>query len=107
ALTLALLLALTGQGLAQSRGMSAAVGQMTLCTGTGPVVVYVDDQGQPTKAPHYCPDFALALMAALLPDPASAAPPPEPSTLRRFAQDRAEIPAPRTPRKARAPPLVV
>ena len=27
--------------------------------------------------------------------------------LRRFAQDRAEIPAPRTPRKARAPPSVV
>ncbi|MDP5220272.1 hypothetical protein Q5Y75_24070 [Ruegeria sp. 2205SS24-7] len=59
------LLALTGQGLAMSRGVSASVGQMVICTGTGPVMVHVDEDGQPTRPPHYCPDYVLSLLGAL------------------------------------------
>ena len=44
-LVLVLLLAVSGQGLAQGRGDTAAVGQAVICTGTGP--------------PRYCPDFAM------------------------------------------------
>ncbi|MEX0349094.1 MAG: hypothetical protein AB3N15_06675 [Paracoccaceae bacterium] len=65
ALAVSALLALTGQGLAMSRGVSAAVGQMVICTGTGPVVVHVDAEGQPTGPPHYCPDYAVSLLGAL------------------------------------------
>lgn len=65
ALTLSLVLVLTGQSLAQSRGVTMAQGQVEICTGSGPVMVYVDADGQPTQAPHYCPDFALTLLSAL------------------------------------------
>ncbi|NOE18820.1 hypothetical protein GS634_11880 [Ruegeria atlantica] len=104
---LSLLLVLTGQGLAVSRGMDRAVGQMVLCTGTGPVVVYMDEDGQPTAPPHYCPDYALSLMGAV-----AVAQPPMP-----MAPERAQIaplrhlvnqialPVPGTP--ARAPPVRV
>ncbi|MFA3919635.1 hypothetical protein [Ruegeria hyattellae] len=78
ALAVSALLALTGQGLAMSRGVSASVGQMVICTGTGPVVVYVDAEGQPTRPPHYCPDKAMSLLGALelVEVEPSVAPPP-------------------------------
>ena len=60
---IALMLALTSQSLAIARGASAASGQMVICTGTGPQAVYVDAEGQPTSAPHICPDAALELPA--------------------------------------------
>ncbi|KUJ76135.1 hypothetical protein AVO45_12520 [Ruegeria marisrubri] len=105
ALALAMLVALTGQGLAASRGLNAAVGQMEICTGTGPVVVYMDEQGQPAQPPHYCPDYALTVLGAIAPDqaPVPVAPPramPEPS---RTAHSLISQPLPATP--ARAPPL--
>lgn len=56
---LALILALTSQGMAVARGASAATGQMVLCTGAGPVAIYLDADGAPTSAPHICPDSAL------------------------------------------------
>lgn len=65
---LSLLVVSTGVGVAGSRGIDRAVGQMVLCTGDGPVTVYMDAEGQPTKAPHFCPDFALALLGAVLPE---------------------------------------
>ncbi|RLK11358.1 hypothetical protein [Ruegeria conchae] len=104
---LSLLVLVTGQGLAASRGIDRAVGQMVLCTGTGPVVVYMDDEGQPTRAPHYCPDYALSLLGAvhdaraalpLAPSRALPAPP-----LR--SADLISAPLPRHP--ARAPPISV
>lgn len=66
-LLLALMLALTSQSMAVARGASAATGQMVLCTGTGPVAVYVDAQGQPTSAPHICPDSAFNVLFELRP----------------------------------------
>jgi hypothetical protein len=62
AVLLALVLGLTSQSMAVARGASAATGQMVLCTGTGPVAVYLDAEGQPTSAPHICPDAALNIL---------------------------------------------
>lgn len=65
ALTLALLLGVTAQGAAVARGMPGASGQMELCTGTGPVMVYIDENGKPTAPPHLCPKFAPLLILSL------------------------------------------
>ncbi|SLN59071.1 hypothetical protein PEL8287_03184 [Roseovarius litorisediminis] len=62
---LCLMLAITSHSAAVARGAPGPAGQMVLCTGTGPVTVLVDAQGQPTGAVHICPDYALALFAAL------------------------------------------
>ncbi|MEM7089027.1 MAG: hypothetical protein AAF496_05595 [Pseudomonadota bacterium] len=81
---MSLLLVLTGQSVASSRGMDMSAGQMVLCTGAGPVVVYIDENGQPTSPPHYCPDYALTLLGAI------AVP---------------QVPLPAAPRQARSAPL--
>lgn len=62
---LAVVIALTAQSAALARTMPDAAGQMVLCTGTGPVMVYFDEDGAPTAAPHLCPDCALSLILAL------------------------------------------
>lgn len=101
---LSLLVILTGQGVAASRGVDTAVGQMVLCTGVGPVVIYMDAEGQPAKPPHFCPDYALTLLGAIavvshvLPDAPSYAGP----YLERG--DRSLIAAPVPFQPARAPP---
>ncbi len=105
AFALSVLLVLTGQGVAASRGVGEAVGQMVLCTGTGPVVVYMDQDGQPTQPPHYCPDYALSLLGAVQQaEPSLPAPPdralPGPATV---AHNLISLPQPQTP--ARAPPV--
>lgn len=64
ALLLALVLALTSQSMAVARGASAATGQMVLCTGSGPMAIYLDAEGKPTSAPHICPDSALNISFA-------------------------------------------
>ena len=65
AVLLAVVLALTSQSMAVARGSAAATGQMVLCTGTGPVAVFTDADGQPTSAPHICPDSALNVLLAV------------------------------------------
>lgn len=64
-LIMAALIVLTAQSAAVARTMPDATGQMVICTGTGPVMVYVDEEGAPTAPPHICPDFALSLLLAL------------------------------------------
>lgn len=59
-----LLLVLTAQSAAVARTMPDATGKMVLCTGSGPVMVYMDAEGNPTGAPHICPDCALSLIVA-------------------------------------------
>lgn len=71
--TLCVLLALTAQGGVAGQGASVATGQMVICTGTGTLTVYVDAQGQPTAAPHICPDCVLVFnLASAAPLPALA-----------------------------------
>lgn len=64
ALALSLMLVVTGQGMAVARGMRGPAGQMVICTGSGPVMVSVDEKGQPTGPAHICPDGALSLIQA-------------------------------------------
>ena len=65
-LLLACLMAFTAVHMGYIRGQAPAVGQMELCTGTGPVTVGVDAEGKPASL-HYCPDCALTLLAAVAP----------------------------------------
>jgi hypothetical protein len=61
-------LVLAAFGGASARMMRSATGQMVICTGTGPAVIYVDDAGQPAKPPHPCPDcISLTLETGLVP----------------------------------------
>ncbi|WP_425043479.1 hypothetical protein [Primorskyibacter sp. S87] len=64
-LFLGLSVSLTGLAVASTRGLDQSLGQVELCTGSGPVIVYLDEDGQPAAPPHYCPEFALNLLAAL------------------------------------------
>ena len=59
-----LVLILTGQSMVVARGASVATGQMVICTSNGLSTVYVDAQGEPTSAPHICPDCMLAFSDA-------------------------------------------
>ncbi|WP_233421984.1 hypothetical protein [Ruegeria profundi] len=104
-MAISLLVILTGQGVAASRGMDGPVGQMVLCTSTGPVVVYMDASGQPTRPAHFCPDYALALLGAIdVPalDLPLASKVTQPAPLRK-ADNLIALPVPRKP--ARAPPI--
>lgn len=65
-------LVLTGHSMAIARGMSPASGWMELCTGTGPAMIAVDENGVPTGHSHICPDFSLSLMDAIAPPAALA-----------------------------------
>lgn len=49
-----------------------AVGQMVICTGFGATVLYTDADGQPTSAPHLCPDCVMQAGVAIVPDAGAA-----------------------------------
>ena len=72
AICLALVLALTGQSVAAARSASDATGQMVLCTGTGSVVAYMDAAGEPTQAPHFCPDCTIVVLTPAISDKINA-----------------------------------
>jgi hypothetical protein len=61
-MTLALLL--MGQGAAAARGLPGPDGSIVICTGSGPVVIFVNAEGEPAAPPHICPDCALSLIQA-------------------------------------------
>lgn len=65
ALALALLLVLTAQTMAVARGMPGAAGSIVLCTGTGPVTILTDAEGQPIGPAHICPDCTLSLIVSV------------------------------------------
>ena len=73
AIVLAMMLAPTGQSMAVARGMPGASGQMVICTGSGPVMISVDANGQPVGAAHICPEAALGLIQTAFDSPAPAA----------------------------------
>ncbi|WP_366915002.1 DUF2946 family protein [Antarcticimicrobium sp.] len=107
ALLLVAVMVLTSQSMAVARGATGPAGQIVLCTGTGPIAVHVDEDGQPTGPPHICPDCALHLLDALsAPD---VAPVPLAVTLRRTQISAATPPAESRSRvaSARDPPAAV
>ena len=103
ALVLVAVMVLTSQSMATARGATGPAGQIVLCTGTGPVAVYVDDDGQPTGPPHICPDCALHLLDAfaapdIVPAPLLAAPRKQRfATAALHAEARSRTPSARDP----------
>ena len=73
-LFLAAALLLTGHSASASRFERDATGQVVLCTGAGPVSVYVDENGTPTGPPHFCPDCITHLLDLVQDRPAWGAP---------------------------------
>ncbi|MDF1802963.1 hypothetical protein [Thalassovita sp.] len=105
--TLALMLALTGQSMAIARGTPSASGQIVLCTGTGPISVLVDENGQPVGKPHICPDCALSVFAALGDEPPQVLRPVGQVVALRIEIGTHEAAGQVIPAKARGPPAVV
>lgn len=68
ALFMALTLVFTAQTMASARSMTSATGEMILCTGTGPVAIQFDADGNPTGPPHICPDCAMSFLSGTLPE---------------------------------------
>ncbi|MGR3623871.1 hypothetical protein [Pseudophaeobacter sp.] len=64
-LALALVVTLTGHAATSMKGARDATGQMVICSGSGPVIVFVDNEGQPTRPPHFCPDCVMNLLDAV------------------------------------------
>lgn len=62
-LGLALLIGFTSVQFATARGQPPAVGMMEICTGTGPIHILVDENGEPTGGVMLCPDYALSFFA--------------------------------------------
>lgn len=64
---LCVILVLTGHSMAMVRGASAATGQMVICVGDTTTVIYTDAEGEPTAAPHICPECIVTWHAATPP----------------------------------------
>lgn len=65
AIALALLLVFTAQSMAVARGMQGVGGAVVLCTGSGPVTILTDSDGQPIAPAHICPECTLSLIVAV------------------------------------------
>ncbi len=68
-LLMALTLVVTAQSMASARNMTTPTGEMVLCTGTGPVSIEVDAEGNPTGPVHICPDCSISLFDVALASP--------------------------------------
>jgi hypothetical protein len=106
ALLLAAALLLTGHSAAASRFDRDATGQVILCTGSGPVTVYVDENGTPTGAPHICPDCITHLLDLAEYAPHLRAPYEPVRQVHRVLSRAQSTVAPLEEVRARAPPLV-
>ncbi len=105
-LMLAVVLALTGVGLAAARGGPDAAGRIEICTGTGPVMILVGEDGQPV-APRICPDQALSLLNAVSVPALSAVAVDVPRRIARPRGVARSHPRDLPPALARAPPASV
>lgn len=106
-ISLALMLALTGQAMAVARGTPSASGEIILCTGTGPISVLVDEKGQPVGKPHICPDCALSVFAALGEEPPQVLRPLGRGTALRIEIGRHDTFEQPVPARARGPPVLI
>lgn len=104
-LILILSLLLTGHALASARGQAQIGERLVLCTGHAVVVVYGPD-GAPVESPYYCPDMALALLAALSVVDATADPAPRILSANFDLVVLHGQPVAPVPAQARDPPLV-
>ncbi|OZB14516.1 MAG: hypothetical protein B7X55_11135 [Rhodobacterales bacterium 34-62-10] len=107
AIALALLLVLTAQSMALARGMPGAAGSVVLCTGTGPVTILTDAEGQPIGPAHICPDCALALIVTLPPCGVVAVHPMGRAEALTFSAAPEVLPQGVRPFSARDPPVVI
>lgn len=106
AISLALMLALTGQAMAVARGASSPSGQMVICSGNGPLMLSVDENGQPTGPPHVCPEYALSVIAATSDVPQSPIRPIGRKSALKFETARFSSPVFFIHASARAPPVL-
>lgn len=106
AITLCLLLGLTGQAQAFARGQAPAEGKVLICFGHLSKTVYVDADGQPTSPPELCGDCLNILTAAPLAGFALAAPLRFEAALQAAAHVPARPEGPARIYPARAPPVL-
>jgi hypothetical protein len=107
AIALALLLVLTAQSMAVARGMPGAAGSIVLCTGSGPVTILTDADGQPVGPSHVCPDCTLSLIVAVAQAAPSVAHPMGRAEAVVLPLPRVALPQQVNPFSARDPPAVV
>lgn len=62
---LILVLVLTGVALGAARGQARIAGQVVICSGNAVAVIEIDQDGKPVQSAHFCPDMALAMLAAV------------------------------------------
>lgn len=65
ALLLTAVLVVTGLSVGATRAQSDVADPVVLCTGAGPVTIYLDENGEPTGQSHVCPDCVLNLLMGL------------------------------------------
>ncbi len=96
---LSLSMAAFGLSVAKAQGAAPAAGMSVICSGDMVMTVFVDADGQPTTAPHLCPDCAMAAASGLVPAPAGV------SAMERASEHHIlpAITAPVTLRRARVP----
>ena len=58
-------LSLTGQTMAAAKGANDPAGRLIICQGMAVTLIYVDAEGQPTEAPHFCPECLAAWLTAI------------------------------------------
>jgi hypothetical protein len=106
-LALCLVLALTSQSLVVARGGAQPVGQIVLCTGTGPVTIAVDADGQPVAAQHLCPDCLPGFAVVLVSPPTLGLWQGPERRMGTVAMGRHAVTRGQPPSVARAPPVTV
>jgi hypothetical protein len=65
---------LTAGAVGAARGQAMAAGEIVICANGAAVTIAVDAEGNPTGAPHWCPDCVLSLLAGPIAGPAPGAP---------------------------------
>ncbi|MEL7092014.1 MAG: DUF2946 family protein [Pseudomonadota bacterium] len=58
---MAVLLLVTSLSAASARGANPAAQSMVICSGHGVALIYLDADGNETRAPHLCPDCLMHL----------------------------------------------
>ncbi len=106
AISLALMLALTGQGMAVVQGSGGPAGHMVLCTGAGLVTIHLDENGNPTGPPVLCPDCVLKLLTALVLPTVPAVPTAAPPVILPVRAAPVQMARAHARAMARAPPRV-